>query len=239
MSIGLKGLKLQLEEEARLREERKFEKMLRDYELLKEGGGIIIFRISQELDVDAANYNPDRGAGLIIAEHATPYNPANPKGFRSARCTKETEGDCYGCERYADRDAENSKFWRAYTKVYVNALALSDGELKPFILGQKARSAVVEYLLEYAEDNDTITDTVFKLKKSGTGTDTKYSMLEQKKLDIADFNIDDFDLFNLENASPNIAYEKQGDFYNGVSATKVDAEKPAFSRAAASSNDEW
>ncbi len=263
MVAGLKGLKKQLDNEAKAREERKangggFVKALRDYELLK-ADGVLKFRILQELDEDAGTDETraelgERKLGLIVEEHATPFNPNNPKGFRTARCTMETEGKCYGCERYADRSDESSKFWRKYTKVYLNVLAehperdengKETGNIvkSVVVLGQKARSAIVEFLMEYSSETNTITDVVLKLSKSGQGTDTKYTVM-QLRTKPEEFPAAGAELYDLEKVSPDIAYADQPAFYGGQKLKADEEAAPAaaaatFTRPATTDDDSW
>ncbi len=245
--MGLKALKQQMAQEDKAREERSsgggFVKALRDYELLKKHDNAVRLRFAQEMDEDAANVT-DKGLGVIFTEHATPFNKANPKGFRTARCTMESEGNCYGCERYADRSDENSKGWRPFQRIYVNAIAETtddDGNKAylPFVWAQKARSSVVAQLMEYAEDADTITDAVFKFSKSGKDTDTKYNLMPTRQ-DVAPYDASGVELYDLEKVSPAIPYEKQAAFYGGgVVATEESSNKPAVAKPTESDDETW
>lgn len=244
--MGLKALKQQIAQEDKAREERAsgggFVKALRDYDLLKQHNGTVRMRFAQEMDEDAANVT-DKGLGVIFTEHATPFNKANPKGFRTARCTMESEGNCYGCERYANRDDADSGKWRAFQRIYVNAIAETTDEsgdtvYLPFVWAQKARAGVVGQLMEYAEDADTITDVVFKFSKSGTGTDTKYNLMPTRQ-DVTPYDASEVELFDLEKVSPAIPYEKQVAFYSGVKADSEESASAPVVAKTASADDEW
>lgn len=239
--MSLKALKQELDTQAAARAEREangggsFQKAVRDYELLKESSSIK-FRLMQELDTDAEFYDADRGIGLVTPIHQTPFGV---KPFRAARCTKESEGNCYGCERYANRDDENAKGWRPQTTVYVNALAEVDGEFKPFVFGQKARSALVEFLIEYSGETNTVTDVVLKLTKSGVGKDTKYTVL-QLRTKPEDFPIGDHPIFPVEQAIANIEYAKQPAFYGGaVASAEEGTTAPVKVAATTADDDAW
>ncbi len=248
--MSLKALKKQFAEEDAARKARAeggaggFVKVLRDYTLLAENNNVIRMRFAQEFDEDAKNANADRGFGVFFTEHATPYKPG--AAFRTARCTKESEGNCYGCERYAVRD-EESKGWRPFQRGYVNAIAETkneDGETVyvPFVWAQKARADVISQLMSYAEDEDTITDVVFKYTKTGEKTDTKY-LLVPTRADVTPFDPEGVELYDLEKVSPNIPYEKQAIFYaggkiGGTESTESTAtSKPAAAKPATDDED--
>jgi hypothetical protein len=244
--MGLKALKAKLAREEDDRKNRSesggFEKALRDYDLMKKHGGKFRMRFVQEFDEDAANANPELGFGVFYTEHNTPYNPNNPKGFRSARCTMEKEGKCYGCERYADRSDELSSKWRAFDRGYVNAIAETTDEdgktvYLPFVWSQKARAAVVAQLMDYAEEADTITDSVFSFSKSGTGTDTKYNLMPTR-VDVTPYSAEGVKLYDLTKVSPDIAYEKQAAFYGGTPVVTEEAVS-STSSAKVASDEDW
>ena len=96
--------------------------------------------------------------------------------------------------------------------------------------------------MSYAEDEDTITDVVFKYSKSGSGTDTKYLLVPTRD-DIEPFDAEGVELYDLEKVSPNIPYEKQAIFYAGgkiggtESTDSAATSKPAAAKPATDDED--
>jgi hypothetical protein len=189
---------------------------------LKSGESVRL-RFMQELDDAAENYNEERGLGALLVVHSTKYVPGSAS--RTALCTIESEGNCYGCERYAVRD-EDSKTWRPYTSVYVNVLVDSgNGELKSMVLNKKANTNIVDTLIEWAEDADSVTNVVWKYARQGDGKETKYSLMTPPKATdestLAKFPIDEFPLFDVANIVPNVAYAEQPKYYGYEATTPV------------------
>lgn len=239
--MSLKALKKELEEKAAARAEREanggnFKKPLRDYEVLKEFGEID-FRVAQELDTDAKNYDPTIGTGMIAIIHQVPFGQLP---FRAAKCTSETEGKCYGCERAADRDDEKAKEWRARQTVYFNAVARINGERKIVLFSQPVNRDIVAFLIKYGTKKDTITNVVLNMSKTGAKKDTRYPVMQDTDADLADYSLDGLELFPMDQAIASIEYAKQAAFYGGTSASSEETATPvAVNKPAATSDEDW
>lgn len=172
-------------------------------------------RFLQELDDSAPNYNEARGLGYIQVEHQAP----GPEGYkRRANCTAESEGQCYACERHALRVEADQGGWRQRQNLYINALVdFGQGEgPKPVVIQRNANSSFVAQLIEEAVDEGTITETNYKVTRSGEGTSTTWLLksLKGKQDPFDDSGVEVFDL--EETATRAIPYEDQAKYYGAV-----------------------
>ena len=175
-----------------------------------DDGQVVKINFLQELDQDSPNFNADAGAAFLAVEHSNPDNYR-----RKALCTIDDEGACYGCEQ--DR-ANPKKGWRSRGRLYVNVL-VDDGKEDPYvaILSQgTSGKTITPSLLMWAGENESITDSAFRIKRSGTGTSTEYSLVPAPKSQGVDPN--DYDLYDIEKiATRYVPYAEQHDFYDGGS----------------------
>lgn len=193
----------------------------------KDTGNSIEVRFMQELDVDMKNYDEKRGVGFIALEHHAP----GKDGFkRRASCTLD-ESDCYPCERHK---ADYAAGWKQRQSLYINVAVLIKGELKPFLLTRNANSTFANALIQEAIDEGSITDSMYRITKSGSGTQTQWmpkrlpnaTLVDDSQLEVFDIN---------ETALRDITYDKQPEWYG-----EVVVETPAESTREESSSDvDW
>lgn len=193
---------------------------------LKDGQSMKI-RFLQEIDPDSPNYNKDAGLGIVGIEHT------NPKDYkRKAVCTMEDEGNCFGCEQYR-QDPKSG--WKARPRFYVNVLA-DDGQEDPYVAilsqGVGPKSATPE-IGQYAAETGSITNLVWKLKRTGEKTDTNYSIIPLPTAEVKPIDFTKYELHDLaKTAVRNVAYSDQENFYMGVVSENSQ-------EAATSSSVEW
>lgn len=179
----------------------------------------------QEIDEDSPNYSEKNGLALFSIQHSNPDN-----WRKTAACTAD-EGSCYGCE----------KGWKKKIVFYVNVL-VDNGSDEPYVaiwnrgLG---KGSVAQELLNMAADEDfgnSITDKNFKFSRTGTTKDdTTYALSVLPKPH--DKNVEDYELFDLEQYIFTVPYERQEAYYldladgqaapkenKPVSASSVDAD---------------
>lgn len=179
---------------------------------LKDGQSVKI-RFLQEIDPDSPNYNKDAGTGIVGIEHT------NPKDYkRKAVCTFEDEGQCFGCEQHR-RDPKAG--WKPKPRFYVNVL-VEDGTEEPYVAilsqGTGAKSATPE-IGSYASETGSITNLVWKLKRTGEKTDTNYSIIPLPTADVKPIDFSNYELFDLaKTAVRTVAYADQENFYLGVTS---------------------
>lgn len=174
-----------------------------------DDGQSVKIRFLQELDPDSKNYNPKLGVGFIAIEHT------NPKDYRrKALCSIDDQGRCFGCEMHR-RDMKAG--WKGRSRLYINIL-VDDGNEEPYVAifsqGAGPKSATPE-IIQYAGETGSITDVVWRLKRTGEKTDTNYSIipLPAANTEPIDPNLE---LFELEKvAVRDVPYSEQEGFYTG------------------------
>ena len=176
-----------------------------------EDGQSVKIRFVNEIDPDSPNYDPERGLAIVVAEHT------NPKDYRrKAVCTLDDEGRCFGCEMHR-KDPKSG--WKARLRFYCNVLVDDNsGEQYTAVWSQgvSSKSPTTTMLIEYAADTKSISNLTWRLKRSGTGTQTSYALIplatDQEKFDWS--SVEPYELDKV--AIRNISYPDQEPFYMGV-----------------------
>lgn len=184
----------------------------------------------QELDEDSPNYSEKNGVGFLAVEHSAPHN-----WRQTARCTAD-DGACWACEQHSK---DYKAGWRPKYRMYINVL-VDDGVNEPYvaILAQgNGPKSVTPVLIELAGDLGTITDTLFKIKRSGKGKgDTSYLLTQRGK---TDNDVEQYELWDLDKASRLIPYEEQEEFYNRVFGSQDDEEPKEKELVSSTAENEW
>jgi hypothetical protein len=166
-------------------------------------------RFLQELDPDSPNYNQKNGLGFIAVEHT------NPKDYRrKALCSIDDQGKCWGCEQHRK---DYKAGWKGRSRLYINVL-VDDGKEDPYvaILSQgSSGKTITPTLIEYAGEMGSISNLMWRIKRSGTKTDTSYTIIPLAK-DEAPFDSSSLELYELEKiAVRDLPYTEQESFFNG------------------------
>lgn len=174
-----------------------------------EDGESVKIRFLQELDPDSPTYNEKNGLGFIAVEHT------NPKDYRrKALCTMEDQGKCYGCEQHRK---DYKAGWKGRSRLYINVL-VDDGKEDPYvaILSQgSSGKTVTPTLIEYAGEMGSISNLMWRIKRTGTKTDTSYTIIPLAK-DETPFDYSAIELFELEaSAVRDLPYTEQESFFAG------------------------
>jgi hypothetical protein len=182
-------------------------------------------RFLQELDPDSPTYSQKNGLGFIAVEHT------NPKDYRrKALCSMEDQGKCWGCEQHRK---DYKAGWKGKSRLYINVL-VDDGKEEPYvaILSQgSSGKTVTPTLIEYAGEMGSITNLMWRIKRTGTKTDTSYTIIPLAKDETA-FDSSSLDLYDLEaTAVRDLPYAEQESFFSG--------EANSESNSATSSNLDW
>jgi len=176
----------------------------------------IKIRFLQELDPDSPNYNEKNGLGFIAVEHT---NPADYR--RKALCTIDDQGKCWGCEQHRK---DYKKGWKGRSRLYINVL-IDDGKEDPYvaILSQgSSGKTITPTLIEYAGEMGSISNLMWRVKRSGTKTDTSYTAIPLAK-DEAPFDSSELELYELEKvAVRDLPYTDQEAFFNGEGSHEED-----------------
>ena len=174
-----------------------------------EDGESVKIRFLQELDPDSPHYNEKNGLGFIANEHSNPDNYR-----RKGLCSMDDQGKCWGCEQHRK---DFKKGWKARARLYVNVL-VDNGKDDPFvaILSQGASGkAITPTVIEYAGEMGSITNLMWRIKRSGKGTDTSYTIIPLKA-DETPFDSSSLELFELEKvAIRDLPYVEQEAFFLG------------------------
>ena len=195
---------------------------------LKDGQSVKI-RFMQEIDGDSVNYNEKAGLAFIAVEHT---NPSDYK--RKALCTIEDQGRCFGCEQHR-RDPKAG--WKGKSRFYANVL-VDDANEEPYVAifsqGAGPKSATPE-IINYAGETGSISNLTWKLKRTGTATDTNYSIIPLPTADVAPIDFEKYELLDLEKtAVRDVPYQDQENFYLGITS-----DSSGDSASATSSAVEW
>ena len=172
-----------------------------------EDGESVKIRFLQELDPDSPKYNDKLGLGFIALEHT------NPKDYRrKALDTMESDGRDWAQEQHKKNPKAG---WKARSRLYINVL-VDDGKEEPYvaILSQGTSSkTVTPTLIEYAGEMGSITDLMWRLKRTGTKTDTSYTIIPLKK-DEEPFDASGLEIYDLEKTAVRyVPYAEQEAFY--------------------------
>ena len=192
---------------------------------VKDGQSVKI-RFMQEVDPDSENYVEKAGLAFIAIEHT------NPKDYkRKALCTIDDQGRCFGCEQH-HRDPKAG--WKGKRRFYANVLVNDDKEdpyVAIFSQGVGPKSATEE-VIQYAGETGSITNINWKLKRTGTGMETNYSIIPLPTGDAKAIDFDKHELFDLtKTAVRDVPYQDQETFYLGITSDSSDESLQSTSSA--------
>lgn len=160
MALGLKEYQERKAAEEARREEASKPRIQR-FALEKDGDSAVV-RFAQEMDADAKNYSAEAGLGVVHIFHNNGDDPKN--GFmNAAKCTMETQGACYGCERVQDYSIEwnDRKGWKQKEKFVINLIAGEPREVVEKVNGKEKKKYYTTDLADDAKGG-----TVYLLEQS-------------------------------------------------------------------------
>ena len=168
-------------------------------------------------DLDDTGDVPGAGIAVMVEEHVS------PKDFRrKALCTRDEEGHCWACEQAISKPRTG---WGKRNRVYVNVL-VNDGNEDPYVaiwsMGV-AKSPAFETLKETYFDDGSISNREWRIKRSGSGTNTTY-ILRDLGTEAEPFDFSQYERFDTETIVRQVPYAEQEKFYNG---DVVEEEDPA------------
>lgn len=209
---GLAGLRAKQQEQAEKEAARNRPKA--EYFSWKENSkatnpDAILVQFLQELDPSANGYDEEKGLAVAAVEHEAP----GPKGYLArALCTIDSEGQCYACER---KKADYQEGWKTKTNLYINALVdyNGKGDPKPVVISRNFNQSFAQQLMDVAVEDGSITDTVFKITRHGSGTQTVW-VLSATKQTLWNTDVEVHDL--KETVLRDISYDKQPEYFGRV-----------------------
>ncbi len=174
-----------------------------------EDGESVKIRFLQELDANSPTYNDKLDVGIFAVEHT------NPKDYRKKLvCSFEDEDRCWGCEQHRK---DYKAGWKARQRLYINVL-VDDGKNDPYvaILSQgMSGKTITPTLIEYANEMGSISNLMWRMKRTGTKTDTSYTIIPLAK-DDSGFDASGLELYKLEeSAVRQLSYKDQEAFFTG------------------------
>jgi len=185
-------------------------------------GQSVKIRFIEELDEDSPSYKEDRGLSVVVKEHT------NPKDYRrKAVDTMEAEGRDWAEEMHR-KDPKAG--WRGRLRFYCNVL-VDDGIEEPYAaiwsMGVSKQSAF-NTIREYAIETGSISNVQWKLKRSGSGTETSYTLIPSAP-DSEPYDWSKVEPFDIDLALNHVPYAEQEAYYLGFDTPS----------ASASTNVEW
>ena len=185
-------------------------------------GQSVKIRFIEELDEDSPSYKEDRGLSVVVKEHT------NPKDYRrKAVDTMESEGRDWAEEMHR-KDPKAG--WRGRLRFYCNVL-VDDGIEEPYVaiwsMGVSKQSAF-NTIREYAIETGSISNVQWKLKRTGSGTETSYTLIPSAP-DSEPYDWKSVEPFDIDLALNHVPYAEQEAYYLGFDTPS----------ASASTNVEW
>lgn len=116
-------------------------------------------RFIQELDESSPLYNEDLGLGVVAVEYQHP----DLFWLRIAD-SSDTDGASWPAEQG----------WEQKISLYINVVDVDTGEV--FYLSRSILGGLGQQIVESASDRGSLTDGVWKIKKTGEGMKTRYSL---------------------------------------------------------------
>ena len=127
-------------------------------------------------------------------------------------CSIDDQGKCWGCEQHKK---DYKAGWKGRQRLYINVL-VDDGKEDPYvaILSQgHSGKTITPTLIEYANEMGSISNLMWRIKRTGSKTDTSYTAIPLAK-DEKDFDVSGFELFDLETvAVRDLPHDQQESFY--------------------------
>ncbi len=164
-------------------------------------------RFLQELTEDAANFDEDKGTGIVVPVHSAPHDFK-----KKIACTIDDPEFDYKCWAHEQIPVVNG--WKPVQHVLINVAVLDKEEnWSAKILDQTfSPKHVVNTLVEYASEYGSITDKYYKISRIGSGmSDTNYQLIPSTEAKQSD-EIDALELNDL-NSYRKIPYDKQEEFF--------------------------
>jgi nitric oxide synthase oxygenase domain/subunit len=126
----------------------------------------------------------------------------------------EDQGKCYGCEQHRK---DYKAGWKGRSRLYINVL-VDDGKEEPYVAIMSQGSSgktVTPTLIEYAGEMGSISNLMWRIKRTGKGTDTSYTIIPLAK-DETPFDSSSLELYKLEEtAVRDMPYVDQEAFFVG------------------------
>jgi predicted Fe-S protein YdhL (DUF1289 family) len=191
----------------------------------------------QELDKGAEGYHEENGLGFLATEHTKP----GKDNFRTkALCSMDDEEQCVGCEKHRE---DWKAGWRPKSRLYINVLVeRKNGDREVAVMSQAngSKSVIAPMVLDYAVENNTITDRWWKITRTGEKETTTYTPFVYGPSTDVDVKEYADQIQDLKKCVREVPYDEQFDFFfsEPASASHNDEETPK-AKPSASTDEEW
>jgi hypothetical protein len=126
----------------------------------------------------------------------------------------DDQGKCYGCEQHRK---DHKAGWKGRPRLYINVL-VDDGKEDPYVavLSQGiSGKTITPTLNEYAKEMGSISNLMWRIKRTGLKTDTSYTIIPLAKDETA-FDSSSLELYDLmSTAVRDLPYTEQDSFFSG------------------------
>ncbi len=154
-------------------------------------------RFIQELDESSSLYKEELGVGIVAVEYQHPE-----LFWLRLADSSDTDGACWAAEQG----------WDQKISLYINVVDVDTGEV--FYLSRSILGGLGQQIVESASDRGSLTDGVWKIKKTGEGMKTRYSL----------------NLISIDDAPVEVSAEDLIDFRKNVINEVPYAEQEAYVR---------
>lgn len=188
-----------------------------------ESGKSKTIRFVQELDESAKGYSEDYGLGIVVSEFEHPDH-----FWLKLVDTSEDEGACWAAEQG----------WKNKITLYINVVDVDTGEV--YYLARSVLGGLGEQVVESAGERGSLTDSVWRIKKTGEGMGTRYKL---NLIEISDepLDVDPDDLVDFEKDVLNeVPHDEQEAFVRQIEQRVKDKQgSTASSDSDDSDDDVW
>jgi hypothetical protein len=156
-------------------------------------------RFVQEIDPDSPKYNDEYGPALVVSELQHP-----DIWWLTLVDTTDEEGECWAVD----------EGWKSKLNLYVNVVDVETGDV--FYLSRSVLGGLGEQIIDSAGARGSITDSVWKISKTGKGMNTRYKLALQD-LTTDEIDVDAEDLIDFRKSVLNeVPSDKQEEFVKQI-----------------------
>jgi hypothetical protein len=179
-------------------------------------------RFVQELDEKSTLYKEEFGLGIVAVEYEHP----ELYWLRIAD-SHDTDGACWAAEHG----------WAQKISLYINVVDVDTNEV--FYLSRSILGGLGQQIIESASDRGSLTDGLWKIKKTGEGMKTRYS-LNLISIENEPVSIDPSVLIDFRKSVVNeVPYDKQEEFVRTIEQRVNNKQRESGAVDVSSSDDVW
>jgi hypothetical protein len=179
-------------------------------------------RFVQELDEKSPLYNEELGTGIVAVEYEHP----ELYWLRIAD-SHDTDGACWAAEQG----------WAQKISLYINVVDVDTNEV--FYLSRSILGGLGQQIIESASDRGSLTDGLWKIKKTGEGMKTRYS-LNLISIEAEPLTLDASQLIDFRKSVVNeVPFDKQEEFVRNIEQRVKTKQRDGGAPDVSDSDDVW